>query len=273
MSYFNYAAAFGFHSVAASAIFAVLFIAMGLWFVRHESIKNTTFVYIILTLFCEMRLAAYITRAILAHSISAGSNRSLFIADEVLFGVGFFALLYSAYTLVLDRDILAGGKVPGSLFSPNLFNNPHLFRTILSVTVAGSIVGVIDNTSPKPGDISTNKTLRKAGIGIFFRPYRRPSGTDHLVRVYIVLTFSPVAKSSVRPFGDRNGRYLLCLISLLMLVREVFLMATLNSARQNQESLWYPLVALPELLAVGCYSVSGPVPTRAALKAAKHAES
>jgi hypothetical protein len=56
-----------------------------------------------------------------------------------------------------------------------------------------------------------------------------------------------------------------------MLVREVFLIATLNSTKQNQESLWYPLVALPELLAVGCYSVSGLVPTRAALKAAKHA--
>ncbi|KAJ7835981.1 hypothetical protein B0H13DRAFT_2107669 [Mycena leptocephala] len=248
MSSFNYAAAFGFHSVAASVIFAVLFLAMGLWFVR-QSIKNTTFVYIVLTLFCAMRFAAYIIRAILAHSTSAGSNLSLFIADEVLFGVGFFALLYSAYTLVLDRDILAGGKGPGSLFSPNLFNNPHLFRMVLSGTVALSIL--------QSGDISTGKTLRKASIAIFFA----------LTVVQAAQTIwyfkdQEYSKSSVRPFGDRNGRYLLCLISLLMLVRE-----------QNQESLWYPLVALPELLAVGCYSVSGLVPTRAALKAAKHAGS
>ncbi|KAJ7858460.1 hypothetical protein B0H13DRAFT_2076058, partial [Mycena leptocephala] len=283
MSSFNYAAAFGFHSVAASVIFAVLFLAMGLWFVR-QSIKNTTFVYIVLTLFCAMRFAAYIIRAILAHSTSAGSNLSLFIADEVLFGVGFFALLYSAYTLVLDRDILAGGKGPGSLFSPNLFNNPHLFRMVLSGTVALSIVGTIDSTSSNPGDISTGKTLRKASIAIFFAltvvqaaqtiwyfKDQEYCSCWFKVRVHLVLTFSPVAKSSVRPFGDRNGRYLLCLISLLMLVREVFLIATLNSAKQNQESLWYPLVALPELLAVGCYSVSGLVPTRAALKAAKHA--
>jgi hypothetical protein len=53
-----------------------------------------------------------------------------------------------------------------------------------------------------------------------------------------------------------------------MLVREFFLTATINdAAKQNNERLWYPLVALPEFLAVICYSVSGLVPTRAALKA------
>jgi hypothetical protein len=41
----------------------------------------------------------------MAHSTSAGSNLNLFIVDQVLFGVGFFALLYSAYTLVLDRFV------------------------------------------------------------------------------------------------------------------------------------------------------------------------
>jgi len=43
-----------------------------------------------------------VIRAILAGSESAGENLSLLIADEILFGVGFFGLLYSAYTLVLD---------------------------------------------------------------------------------------------------------------------------------------------------------------------------
>jgi hypothetical protein len=69
-----------------------------------------------------------------------------------------------------------------------------------------------------------------------------------------------------RPFGDRNGNYLLCLISLLLLIREVFLTATIaNPAKQNDERLWFPLVALPELLAVVCYSVSGLVPPRSTL--------
>ncbi len=47
----DYASAFGIHSVAAAAIFAVLFFPLSFWFVR-QSIKNTTYVYIILTLFC-----------------------------------------------------------------------------------------------------------------------------------------------------------------------------------------------------------------------------
>ncbi len=42
-------------------------------------------------------------RAILIGSDSAGKNFGLFIADEVMFGIGFFGLLYAAYTLVLDK--------------------------------------------------------------------------------------------------------------------------------------------------------------------------
>lgn len=33
---------------------------------------------------------------------SAAENRDLFLADQVLFGIGYAGLLYSAYTLVLD---------------------------------------------------------------------------------------------------------------------------------------------------------------------------
>ncbi|KAF7352109.1 hypothetical protein MVEN_01173900 [Mycena venus] len=230
----DYAAAFGIHSVAAAAIFAVLFFPLGIWFVR-QSIKNTTYVYIILTLFCAMRVTAYIIRAIIANSTSAGSNLNLFIADQVLFGVGFFALLYSAYTLVLDRDVLTGGE-RGSLYSPNLLRNPHAFRIILMAGVALGIVGTVDSTSSNPSDISTGHTLRKASIIIFLI----------LTIVQVGQTFwffkDAGSKSSRRPWGDRNGRYLICLISLLMLVREVFLAATLdNSVKQNNEHLWAAL--------------------------------
>ncbi|KAJ6552245.1 hypothetical protein DFH09DRAFT_1038858 [Mycena vulgaris] len=259
----DYATAFGIHSVAAAALFAALFLPLGFWFVR-QSIKNTTYVYIILTLFCAMRVTAYIMRAIMANSTAQGSNLNLFIADQVLFGVGFFALLYSAYTLVLDRDIAAGGE-PGGLFSLNLLRNASVFRMILTASVALGIVGTIDSTKSDPSDVAQGKTLRKASTAIFLA----------LTVVQVVQSawfFSQGAHSrnSARPFGDRHGRYLLCVISLLMLVREVFLTATINNpSKQNDERLWYPLVALPELLAVLCYAVSGLVPTRAALKAAR----
>ncbi|KAJ7727585.1 hypothetical protein B0H16DRAFT_1590301 [Mycena metata] len=253
----DYAALFGIHSLAGAVIFAILFFPLGLWFIR-QSIRNTTYVYIILALFCAMRVTAYIIRAIMANSVSEGSNLNLFITDQVLFGVGFFALLYSAYTLVLDRDVIAGGK-GGSFLSPNALRSPHAFRMILMAGVAKlSIVGTVDSTSSNPTDVSTGHTLRKAGTIIFF------------ILTVIQVKSKWHTKSGAHYFGDRNGRYLLCIISLLMLVREVFLTATLdNSTRQNDERLWYPLVALPEFLAVLCYAFSGLVPSRIDLKAAR----
>ncbi|KAJ7649040.1 hypothetical protein DFH06DRAFT_1421418 [Mycena polygramma] len=258
MSSFDYATAFGIHSVAAAGIFAALFFVLGIWYIR-QSVKNTTGVYIMLTVFCTIRVTAFIIRAIMANSTSDGSNLDLFIVDQVLFAVGFFALLYSAYTLTLDRDVLAGGK-RGSIFSFNLLRNPHAFRIILSAAVAVGIVATIDITSSKSSEVSTGRTLRKVSTIVFLALTVIQAGQT-------LWFFKDSGSSSAHPWGHRHGRYLLCLISVFMLVREIFLTATMNnSTKQNDERLWYPLVALPEFLAVVCYAVSGLVPTRAALK-------
>jgi hypothetical protein len=50
-----------------------------------------------------VRTAAFVMRAILAGSESAGENLNLVVAQGVVYSVGFFGLVYSAYTLVLDR--------------------------------------------------------------------------------------------------------------------------------------------------------------------------
>lgn len=42
-------------------------------------------------------------RAIMSGSDTAGQNLNLFVAEGVIYSAGFFGLLYSAYTLVLDR--------------------------------------------------------------------------------------------------------------------------------------------------------------------------
>ena len=42
-------------------------------------------------------------RAILAGSEKAGENLDLLVAQQIIYSTGFFGLLYSAYTLVLDR--------------------------------------------------------------------------------------------------------------------------------------------------------------------------
>lgn len=44
-------------------------------------------------------------RAILAGSDTAGTNVNVVVAEAIIYGVGFFGLLYSAYTLVLDRFV------------------------------------------------------------------------------------------------------------------------------------------------------------------------
>jgi len=56
---------------------------------------------------------------------------------------------------------------------------------------------------------------------------------------------------------------ILLLVSLLLLVREAFTTATINNPlKQNTENLWYPLLALPEILAVVLYATPGLVPRR-----------
>lgn len=42
-------------------------------------------------------------RAVLSGSETAGQNLSLVVAQQVVYSIGFFGLLYSAYTLALDR--------------------------------------------------------------------------------------------------------------------------------------------------------------------------
>jgi hypothetical protein len=56
---------------------------------------------------------------------------------------------------------------------------------------------------------------------------------------------------------------ILLLVSLLLLIREVFSTATIsNGLKQNNEHYWYPLIAVPEILAVILYGTPGLVPRR-----------
>ena len=51
--------------------------------------------------------------------------------------------------------------------------------------------------------------------------------------------------------------------SVLLLVREVFSGVTVNnSAKQNTEHFWYPLVAVPEILVALLFTTPGLVPRR-----------
>lgn len=63
--------------------------------------------------------------------------------------------------------------------------------------------------------------------------------------------------------GIRYGNHILLLISFLLLIREVFSVATVNNAaKQDNEHLWYPLISLPEILVVILYITPRLVPRR-----------
>ncbi|KAF7329599.1 hypothetical protein MKEN_00222900 [Mycena kentingensis (nom. inval.)] len=279
MADIDYTQVFGLHSIPAAVIFTVLYIPLLLWFVV-QSVRNTTYVYIVLTVFCLMRIGAFVLRAILIGINSLHNSLNTFIVDQVLFGVGFFALLYSAYTLVLDREIVMNGDAmskPSSYAEATsrqpliirLTRNRHLFRIALMVAVALGVSGITSSTSSNPDKVETGSHLRKASTILFivltaiqalqtalaFRD-SRAQGYHHRH-----------GASAAGAFGNRHGTYLLVLISLLLIIREVFLVAVINDAsRQNNEAFWYPFVALTELLAVCCYAVPGLVPPRAEVK-------
>ncbi|KAJ7111376.1 hypothetical protein C8R44DRAFT_883181 [Mycena epipterygia] len=261
MSSTDYATAFGYHSTLVAVIFAIIYLPLFLWFIR-QSIKNTTYVYISLTVFCLMRVVAFALRAILIKSKSLGENLNVFIADEVMFGVGFFALLYSAYTLVLDREIVEGGA-PIEYLPLKIMRDRRVFRLVLIVGVVLGVMGISDATSSDASKAANGKTLRRASTILFLVL----TVIQALQTAFAFNQSSMRAPSKYLAFGDRHGKYILGLISLFLLVREVFLLATINdSTRQNEEVLWYPFVALPEVLAVFCYSISGLVPARSELK-------
>ena len=48
-------------------------------------------------------MVGFILRAVIAASTSASESLALVISQQVIYNIGFFGLLYSAYTLVLDR--------------------------------------------------------------------------------------------------------------------------------------------------------------------------
>lgn len=63
--------------------------------------------------------------------------------------------------------------------------------------------------------------------------------------------------------GIQYGNYILVITSILLIIREVFSVATVtNTAQLYNEHLWYPLIALPEILVVILYVTPGLVPRR-----------
>jgi hypothetical protein len=257
----NYADAYGIHSLAAAIIFLVIYTPLVPFYV-WKSVKSRTFVYYMLTLFCVIRFVAFLLRAILAGSDSAGSKLDLLIAEQVIYNVGFFGVLYSTYTLVLDRQLVAGIEVHNPL--QIITSNRHIIQIVMTAAVVLGIIGAIDVSSSNLSSQATGRTLRTASTAIFLAL---------VVLLAIHLTFIIIEMQGIkqhagenRSFGRINGMYILIIIVLLLMVREVFYIATIQKPKvQTNEALFYPLAALPEVLVVFLFAIPGLVPPKSEL--------
>ncbi|KAF8168762.1 hypothetical protein BJ912DRAFT_862467 [Pholiota molesta] len=261
----NLAKAFGFHSEPAAIAFAVIYVPLFGWFTR-QCFARPTYVYFIINLFCQIRLAAFVLRAILIRVDAVGEKLGPLIADEVLFGVGFFSLLYSAYTLVLDMCRDQTEPPPSLNFLVRLTKNRHVFRVVLMLAV---ILGVMASTgTAKNGSVSgTAQTERKVSTILFLvLTILQAAQTLFLVQMDMAGTLYHRFIDFRRPnesFGSRNAMTILLAVSLLLLVREGFSTATMtNALKQNNEHFWYPLMAVPEVLIVVLLSLPGLVPRK-----------
>ncbi|KAI0090580.1 hypothetical protein BDY19DRAFT_904884 [Irpex rosettiformis] len=260
----NYAHAEGIFKseLAGAIIFAVAYVPLFLYNV-FRSIRRPTYVLFMLSLFCIIRITAFILRAIIATSAPAGENLGLVIAAGVIYSVGFFGLLYSAYTLVLDREQILGYEdtnVGPLAIIRRVMRMRHLIRLVLTAAVVLGIVGGVKASDSDPSEQSTGNSLRHGSVYIF-------------LVIAILLVFLTVdlaweehkagTRSAVGELGNRYALFLLTIIALMCLIREVFFVATTsNTKQQNNADLYYPLAALPELIAVCLFSVPGLVPSR-----------
>jgi len=255
----NYAKAVGIDSLAGAIIFTILYIPLFLWFVR-KSFVHPTHVHYTLTFFCTIRVVAFVIRAVLAASVSAAENLSLVIADEALFAIGYFSLIYSAYNLVLDRILLSDPTPPNNPIL-RITQNRRLFRIAI---LLGLILGITSSsTTNSNGSSSTTTDSTHIASTVIFLVVTvlQAIQTIYLASKHIVSGQNRYFQEGKNSLGVRYGNYILLLISLLLVVREAFATATVkNSAKEANEHWWYPFLVVPEILAVILFAAPGLVP-------------
>jgi len=259
----NFAAAIDIHwqSLASAIVFTVLYVAL-LGFFSLKCFTHPSYVHYVLTFFCIIRVAAFTIRAIFAGSEAAGETLELYLAYVILSSVGYFSLLYSSYTLVLDRTLLSDLRAANHPIL-KFTQDRRIFGLLLLVGVVLGIVG--DSITTTFTNRAQIQALRISGVAIFLF-----LTVVQALQTAILATSSTSGQSQyyIRgkdSLGIRYGNYILLIISLLLIIREIFsitITTNANGAALDNEHLWYPLISLPEILVVILCVTPGLVPTR-----------
>lgn len=259
----------GYESVAAAVVFAILYVPLFLLFLWNSS-KRPTRVYFVLTFFCVVRVTAFIIRAVLAGgSFSTNTALSLIQADTVLFGVGYFGLLFSAYDLVLNLEQVVSNNKAKENKIIRLTQNRRLFRLALLIAVALGIASS-SNISSDGTIPSSSVALREASTIMFLvLTALLAFQTLYFSRIKFANRNTSISAYKQESFGAKHGIFILTVISILLLIREAFYTATMTPDqhwKQYSEKYWYPFVATTEILAVMCYLAPGLVPSAKEVK-------
>jgi len=264
----NYAKALLINSFGLALAFTLIYVPLLGVFV-FKTIRNSTYVLWITTFFCQVRVVSFAMRALLAKSKSAGENFHLVLAQQVVYGVGFFGILYAAYIMVLDRQFIK--RTVGSSPLSKITENCHLIRLALLAAVSLSIAGSIQaNTGSQQSTINTGKHFKTISIVIFLVV----AGLLVVQTVFATLAESRRSldkkdQSSLAP----HRLHILLVVGLLFVVRESFLLATNNKITQYKEQLFYPLEACTELAEVLSFLTPNLIPLKHELAEASRADS
>lgn len=247
----NYAYYVGIKSTIAAAVGAAIYAPLLLYFIWRAT-KNAVASILFLVLFCLIRVTAFGLRAYIAAKTSAQQDRTLVMIESIVYGVGFLGVLQSAYNLQIARSHKYG-KGDTNIFS-RITGNPALVHLSLTGAVILSIVGIIDVNSTNVNDHSRGKTFRIISAIAF-------AAINGILILRCLFSLKDQAHGST--LGARHGGTILLLASCVFIVREVFLVATVNNATASRnETLFYILEAVPELIGVLLLATPGLIPSK-----------
>lgn len=208
------------------------------------------------------------------------------IGYGVLSASGFFGLLYSAYTLVLDRYVFSFVFIMAApvysrlgselLLGPNMtrgfltrvLQNRRAVRLVLTLAVALGVTG--SNLSFYESTASSGRACRWASVIIFLVVIAALLIQTLMLAIHDISTQQHPSTYSGDSVGEAHGIFFLLPMVLLLLLRQAFYTATLNhSSTSTNEHFFYPLSALPEILAVLLFAVPGLVPPRKSVETAE----
>lgn len=123
----------------------------------------------------------------------------------------------------------------------------------------------INEASSNPSS-STGTSLRKASAIVFL--------VLTIIQVLQTIVLIKAERENRDPlrnnsssFGATHASFLFAIIALLLLVREIFTVITINNiVKANNEHFWYPLIAVPEILCVTIFAIPGLIPPKGAQK-------